>query len=154
MDSVVVVIPTQFRVQPLAECGHPVVPVLFAPRGEALQGAPEFLAGRPPLEGIFPLAGLAPPKLTPQQLAAGFACLAVPTARHAPWLGARQCQAALLSPLPQHVVEAFRVCLFCKRTHAVVRVAAETCCPSTGLFDHFFAPYVQHVVQAHLGEYG
>ena len=65
-DSVVIVIPAKLRVQPLAECWLPVVPVLLAPRGEALQGALEFLAGHPPLAVRFPLAALAPPKRKPR----------------------------------------------------------------------------------------
>jgi hypothetical protein len=80
VDSVVIVIPTTFRVEPRAEFWQPVGPVLLAPRGAALQGAPEFLAGRPPLEVIFPLAVLAPPKLESQKLEAHFSYLSVPTA--------------------------------------------------------------------------
>jgi hypothetical protein len=100
VDSVVIVVPTKFGVQPLEEFWQSEVSVLLAPRGEALQGTAEFLAGRPPLEVIFPLAIFAPSKLEPQKLKAGFPCLSVPTERDEPCLGSRQLQSEFLQPLP------------------------------------------------------
>ena len=96
MDSVVMVIPTEFGVQPLEEHWQPEVAILLAPRGEALQRGAEFLAGRAALEVILPLAVLAPSKLNPQKLEAGFPCESVPTERDDPCLGARQFQSELL----------------------------------------------------------
>src|SRR6266508_660132 len=95
--------------------------MLLAPRCEALQSAPEFLAGCSPLEVIFPLAVLAPPNLESQKLEAHFSCLSVPTERDDPCLGARQLQADFLQPSPQHVVDAFRLCLVFERADAIDR---------------------------------
>src|SRR2546428_10696797 len=128
--------------------------MLLAPRCEALQSAPEFLAGCSPLEVIFPLAVLAPPNLKSQKLEALFSCLSVPTERDDPCLGARQLQADFLQPSPQHVVDAFRLCLVFERADAIVGVANQTRFASTVPFDHFFKPYIEHVVQEHLGEDG
>jgi hypothetical protein len=72
VDSVVVVISTEFGVQPLEEHWQPEVAILLAPRGEALESSAEFLAGRAALEVLCPLAILAPSKLKPQKLEAGF----------------------------------------------------------------------------------
>src|SRR4029450_513694 len=128
--------------------------MLLAPRCEALQRAPELLAGCSPLEVIFPLAVLAPPKLESQKPEAHFSYLSVPTERDDPCLGARQLQAAFLQPSPQHVVEAFRICLVCERADEIVCVANQTRFASTVPFDHFFKPYSEHVVQEHIGEDG
>src|SRR5262249_24768101 len=128
--------------------------MLLAPRGEALQGAPELLAGRPPLEVLLPLAVLAPSPLKPQKLDAGFSCESVPIARDDPCLGARQLQAEFLQPSLQHVVEAFRICLVFERADDIVGVANQTRFASTVPFDHFCKPYFKHVVQEHIGEDG
>jgi hypothetical protein len=154
VDSVVIVVPTELGVQPLAEHCESSMTMRLAPRGEALQGAPEFLAGRPPLEVILPLAVLAPSTLKPQTLDAGFPCESVPIARDDPCLGAREFQSELLSPLPQHVGEAFRICLVFERAHTIVGVSHQTRFASTVPFDHFCTPHIEHVVQEHIGEDG
>jgi hypothetical protein len=154
VDSVVMVVPTECGVQPLEQHWQSSRPMLLAPRCEALQSAPECLAGCAPLAVILPLAVLAPPKLASQKLEAPFSCLSVPTARDAPCLGARQLQAELLQPSPQHVVEAFRICLVCERADAIVCVAQQTRFASTGPFDHFVTLSIEHVVQEHIGEDG
>ncbi len=128
--------------------------VRLAPRGEALQSTAEFLAGRAALEVLFPLAILAPAKRKPEKLEAGFPCVSVPTERDEPRLGRRQLQAELLSPLPQHIVEAFCLCLVFERTYQVVRIPHETRFASTVPFDHFCTPHIEPIVQEHIGEYG
>ena len=80
MDSVVIVIPTEFGVEPLEQHWQPEVAVLLTPHGEALERGPEFLPCGPAFEVISPLAILSPPKLEPQKLEPGFPCQAVPTA--------------------------------------------------------------------------
>jgi hypothetical protein len=87
MDSVVVVIPAEFSVEPLEQYCQPEVAVLLTPRGEALERGPEFLPCGPAFEVILPLAILAPPTLEPQTLEPGLPCEAVPTAWNDPWLG-------------------------------------------------------------------
>ena len=154
VHSVVIVVPAEFGVQPLEEHWQPEVAVLLAPRGEALQGVAEFLPCGPAFEVIFPLAVLAPPKLEPQKLEAGFACESVPTERDDPCLGVRQFQSELPSPLPQHIVEALRICLVFERAHAIVRISDQTRFASTAPFNHFCKPYIEHVVQEHIGKYG
>jgi hypothetical protein len=88
MDSVVIVIPTEFGVEPLEQYWQPEVAVLLTPRGEALERGPQFLPCGPAFEVISPLAILSPPTLEPQTLEARFSCLSVPTARDDPCLGA------------------------------------------------------------------
>ena len=128
--------------------------MLLAPRGEALQGTAEFLAGGAALEVLLPLAGLAPSKRKPEKRAAGFSCVSVPTARDDPCLGVRQCQSELPSPLPQHIVEAFRICWVFARAHEIVRIADQTRFASTGPFDHLCPPHIEPVVQEHIGKDG
>jgi hypothetical protein len=88
MDPVVIVIPTEFGVEPLEQYWQPEVAVLLTPRGEALERGPQFLPCGPAFEVISPLAILSPPTLEPQTLEARFSCLSVPTARDDPCLGA------------------------------------------------------------------
>jgi hypothetical protein len=153
VDSVVVVIPTEFRVQPLEEPWQPEVAILLAPRGEALHRGAEFLAGRAAREVILPLAVLASSQLKPQNLEAGFPGESVPTDRDDPCLGARPFQSELLSPLPKPFVEAFRIGLVFECAHEIVCVSNQTRVASTVPFDHFFTPHIKHVVQEHMGEY-
>ena len=127
---------------------------LLAPRCEAPQSPPEWLAGCAPLAVTFPLAGLAPPKLASQKLDAPVSCLSVPTEREEPCLGARPLQAALLQPSPPHVVAAFRLCLVGARADAIVGGANQTRFASPVPFAPFFNPYIEHGVQEPLGEDG
>ena len=86
MDSVVVGIPTEFSVEPLAQYGQPEVAILLTPRGEALERGAAFLPCGPAFEVLLPLAILSPPQLDPQKLEPGLPCEAVPPACHEPWL--------------------------------------------------------------------
>jgi hypothetical protein len=86
MDSVVVVIPAEFGVEPLEQYWQPEVAVRLTPRGEALERGPEFLPCGPAFEVILPLAILSPPKLEPQKLEPAFPCKAVPTEWNDPGL--------------------------------------------------------------------
>jgi hypothetical protein len=141
-------------VQPLEEPWQPEVAMLLAPRGAALQGPAECLAGGAALEVIFPLAGLAPSQRKPEQLAADFSCVSVPTERDAPCLGVRQFPSALPSPLPQLIVAAFRLCVVFERAHDIVRISDQTRFASTGPCDHLCTPPLEPVVQEHLGKDG
>jgi len=152
MDSVVIVAPAECGVPPLEEPWPPEVAVLLAPRGAALQGAAECLPCGPAFAVLLPRAVLAPPTRKPENLAAGLPSVSVPTARDDPRLGSRQFQSAFLSSFPQHFVEAFRIPLFFKRAHEIVRVADEARFSSTVWFDHVCQPDIQHVVQEHIGQ--
>ena len=72
MDSIVIVIPPEFGVEPLEQYWQPAVTVFLTPRGEALERGPECLPCGPALEVCSPLALLAPPNLAPQKLTPGF----------------------------------------------------------------------------------
>lgn len=146
------VIPTAFGVEPLDQDWPPAVAVLLTPRCEALERGPEFLPCGPAFEVISPLASLSPPTLEPQTHDARFSCRLVPTERADPRLGARPLQAALLQPLPQHVGEAFRGCVVCKRTPELVRGADQTRFASAWLRDHFCAPPITCVVPEPVGQ--
>jgi hypothetical protein len=54
MDSVVIVIPPEFGVEPLEQYWQPQVAVLLAPRNEALARGPQFLPGGPAFEVMSP----------------------------------------------------------------------------------------------------
>ena len=130
------------------------MPILRASRGAARQGTPELRAGRPPLAVLVPLAVRAPSQRTPQTRAAGFPCASVPIERDEPCLGTRECQSDLLEPLPQHVGEAFRICVVFEPAPTIVCVAPQTRFASTVPFDHVGKPPIAPVGQEHLGAYG
>jgi hypothetical protein len=102
----------------------------------------------------FPLALLPPSARKPPQLEAGSPGSAVATARAQPRLGRRPRQSDLLSPVPQHVVEAFCLCWSVDRADDLIRVADEARLPSTGLLDPCFHPEGQHGGQNHRGQEG
>jgi hypothetical protein len=140
--------------QPLAASWPPQVPRLLAPRGEAFQRGPAWRAGGAALEVRFPLALRPPSARKPPQRDAGAPGSAVATARAQPRLGRRPRQADLLSPVPQHVVEAFCLCWSVDRADDLIRVADEARLPSTGLLDPCFHPEGQHGGQNHLARRG
>ena len=96
VDPIVIVVPTESGVQPLEEYWPPEVPMLFAPRGEAFQRGPEFLAGGAALEVILPLAILALSALKPPKLEAGSPGGSGATERDHPRLGRRPLQSEFL----------------------------------------------------------
>jgi hypothetical protein len=154
VDPVVMVVPPECGVPPLAEDWQPEVPRRCAPRGAAVPSGPEFRAGGAVLEGILPLAILPPSDLTPPNLAAGSPGGSVATARDPPRLGRRQLPSAVLEPLPQHVGEAVCRCLSVNRAAALIRVADEARVPSPVRLDPLVNPALHHVVQTHRGQEG
>src|SRR6266571_1564656 len=152
--AIVVVVASQSRIQTLEECPPRQVPVLFDPFRESLASSLELLAGGAPHDAGHAVPIWCPEKLESQKGEAPLLAW-VKTAEPAQ-MGFLGChlEVEFRQPCGQHSKKPFRVLLQAEGTHPVIRISAQQCFPLTVWFHHFLKPYVQGIVQIHIGEDG
>jgi hypothetical protein len=120
VHSVVVVVPSEFRVDPCKQLLQPQVTMCLAPLREPLPRGAQLRSSRAPFEVRPALPISAPPKLESQKLEAGLAERLVPTEGDDSRLRRRQRQPKFLQAWPQRRIEASRIRLVCKSADGYV----------------------------------